>query len=538
MPKKLLAKYLKYFYFLYIEATQGEIVLLIYVLLIYSCSLYTINPSALTPVCSSSTLSNTYHHASLAQELFEAAQYKNASKFKSLLLQAEQQFAHNPQGFFKLMTTRDKDGYTLIMFFALMGDLENLFTVFQSIKRVFKNDTKTIFEILRLKDQNELNVLNQVIYNADQRIIALVIIKALDLLGHDKKLFYEFISSGITKDGWRPLVDAADDSVSEALTMLLQASTKVLGKKSFLFEKFINAQDQEGFRALDVAQKFRDQLLLIRYGAQHIPRPPAEAKRLARATFLGKELIAASARNNFQEFKKILTTAVEEFKDDESSLFNFFYIARDDAGWNGVLNVAANGQYEFLELLLNAMKNQSNYLKSLILTNVDFEGRSALHLAIDRQYFKVADLLLRKMMEYAISKPFFMALFNTANTINGFTPFMTLVYFANKYHMESYAMLHSMLLQLSNFLGKDSRALWLVLNARDYNGWNVLAYASDDIVRNLLMQYGAVDTIREHTIRELNALFNLELRKKSDTIIPRPALTSKYNTIPSNSFDY
>lgn len=463
-------------------------------------------------------LSGSFEHIGL--NLLAASKHIIANNFNTLLHSIEQQYSNNPQAMLQILTAQDQDGFNILMRSALIGDLNRLAHVLRMIKKTFGHNPELVFEIFQKKDKNLINLLGHGVYSADRRIVNLILGYAIELLRTHPKLFYLFINAGEVKEGWKPLADAADDNLTEIIQMIVQAAQIVLGKTSTLYNEFINAPDQAGFTALGLAQNFDNQLFLLKSGAHPGIDPEQTDPKLKRAVQLGKQLILASNKSEFEKFKQILHQGVTEFAGQEGKLFNFFY-ARDDAGWNALIHTAAAGQYEYVVLLLDALQAnfKDKYMKSLIIGNVDFEGRTPLHLAIARRNFKIAQLIIRKLMDYSENNPLLYSFINSPDQLSGFTPFMFLVYVTGEYDPEAANFLKIMLDELAQFFGPESRIFGRILNSRDYNGWNVLAYAAGKKITNLLRSYGAIDTIQK-PIPELSKFFS------------RHMITNNYNIIP------
>lgn len=437
-------------------------------------------------------------HEQLGMQLLDAAKEFNPDRFNALFRRIENEYLGDKQDFLRIMQTVDQDGYNVLMFSALIGDLTRLAWLLYVVKKILGPQPELVYELFKPKVQEE-NLLGLGVYNADRRIVNLILTYAIDLLDHRPDLFYLFINAGESGEGWKPLVDASDDALSEIIKMMVISAKKVLGFKSELFEKFINAEDAGSFTALKVAQSFDDILFLRNNGA--IEKGKAEkgtkfeeSLRYRRALSLGKKMIEASNRSDFKAFKDTLNLTLNEFKGDESALYTFFY-ARDDAGWNVLIHTAADGQYEYIKLVLEAIEKsfKDKTLKSLIISNVDFEGRTALHLAIARRHFDIAHLLMKTLMDYSKDKPLLYTLINSPDQLSGFTPFMFLVYITGEYDPPAFEFLQHMLQHLASFFNRNSRIFGRIINTRDYNGWNVLAYASGHKVSRLLQSYGAID---------------------------------------------
>lgn len=435
-------------------------------------------------------------HNQIGMQLLDAAKEFNPERFNMLFRRIESQYASDPHGFLRIMRTDDQYGYNILMLSALIGDLTRLAWLLYTVKKILAPYPELVYELFKQQDTTKLklNLLGLGIYNGDRRIINIILTYAIDLLRTRPELFYLFINAGKSGEGSKPLIDATDNAMSDTIKMIVMSARIVFGEKSELFDKVINAKDVGDWTALSLAQKFSDILFLKKNGATGKTGVLDVRAEYNKPLLLGQKLIEASNRADFKAFKETLDHALTEFKDDQSSLYGLFY-ARDDAGWNVLIHTAADGQYEYIKLVLDAIEKsfEHNFVKSVIISNVDFEGRTALHLAIARRNFDIAHLIAETLMNYSANKYLLYSQLNKPDQLSGFTPFMFLVYITGEYDPLAYNFLQHMLKHLASFFNRDSRIFGRIINSRDYNGWNVLAYASGHQVRRLLQSYGAVD---------------------------------------------
>lgn len=424
----------------------------------------------------------------------------NIKQFNVLLHQAATQSRGNTQSFFDFMNARDKDSFNIMHLTALTADLESLSALFDALERYYGSNKQAISKYLMTTDKRGLTVLSLAEYNGDKRVMEIVLMRAMQLIGSDKKLFFDFLNKGDKESDWKPLANASFDNEYPLVEMMIKIAAYVFGRDSDYFKKFINALDDEGNNALFYANSNRIKLLLLNYGARRLAEKKQAKLRIENANKWGMKLNEASNRDKFGLFKKTLDEVEAKYKDDQDFLFYFFSTA-DDAGWTPFINTAADNQYKYIKLLLERidklLPEEDKDDKSLFLSNADFEGRMPLHLAILRRNFKVAKLIIDNLVRYSINKPFLYTALNGANNLNGFTPFINAVYASEIYDEEVFEFIKYFLEKMAELFGRNARIFYLFLNSRDYNGFSALAYATDEKIIKLLKSYGAVDTMEK-----------------------------------------
>lgn len=450
---------------------------------------------------------------SLGEQLLATAKENAPDKFKKLVQQIVRQYRSNHKELFKILDTRDDHYLNILFFTTLIGDLENMSVIFDALKEGFGNDTMWLFRYLNTRDKTGRNLLSAAEYNANHRTMELVLMRVIELIGHDHELFFKFMTAGDYEHNWKAVIDASEDSESRNLEMMVKLTEKILGEESVFFKQFINTSDSEGDTPINSAQTPETRFFLERYGAI-MTKPADQTPEVEKAIEYGHKLIEASNLGNFKEFKKIIDTALEEFQDQQHLIYHILY-AKDDAGWNVIIHTAADGQYKYLKLLLALIKKyfaaDEKELKSIILASTDFEGRTSLHMAINRRHYKVARLLVETYIEHGVNKPMIFAVLNTPNELNGFTPFMNAVYGVYQFDHDAYEFVKYMIQKAENYFGRDSRMFWLFLNARDYNGWTPLDYAADKQIEELLKSYSAINTPMKK-VRSIGVFKHLDMR--------------------------
>ncbi len=394
------------------------------------------------------------------------------------------------------LTDARKYGLNPLQYATLIGDLETMSELFDELQRKYGNNPQQLFAALNARNKAGLNILGLAELNANRRVVELVLMRVSEILGNKKELFFKFINTGDHARGWTPLMDAIFDSESNNLNLMVKIAVHVLGRDSELFKQFINMQDKEGDTALLVAQKNVDQFFLLRYGAKDENVEKSVDRDLVKAQKFGFKLIEAVEHSNLVAFKQIMRRAVKEFG-DQAHLFYHMLSTRDEAGWNPIIHAAAHGQMETMKMMLHEIEEHfpedEKELRIKVLSNNDYEGRTALHLALSRRYHKIAQLLMEKLIDYSENKPYLFTVLNAPDELNGYTPLMYVVYGAFEYDRPAYDFLKDMLATMADVFGRDSRMFELFINARDYNGQTPLAYVSDDKMRELLTSYGAID---------------------------------------------
>jgi ankyrin repeat protein len=391
---------------------------------------------------------------------------------------------------------QEEYGLTPLQFATLIGDLESMAYLFDEIKQQYGTNTQQIFDILNQRNKAGLNILGLAELDTNRRVVELVMMRVADLIGHNKNLFYKFVSAGDYARDWTPLMDAAFDSEGNNLNLMVKVTAHVLGRDSQLFKKFINKKDKEGDTALSMAEQPADQFFLQRFGATNEKVEMSIDPELIQAQRFGYKLIQITDLGDFKEFKKTMREAVKAFSNKEHLLYHML-ATRDEAGWNPIMHAAAHGRMAALQMILHEIeqhfpKNQQD-MRLKLLSNNDYEGRTALHIALSRHYYKIAHLLLDKLIDYAENKAYLFTVLNAPDELNGYTPLIYAVYGAYEYDQPAYNFLKYMLSTVAKEFGRNSRMFELFINARDYNNQTPLAYVSEGQMDDLLISYGAVD---------------------------------------------
>jgi ankyrin repeat protein len=446
--------------------------------------------------------STLYIHAYLNVDLLKAAQAKKSTCFAAVLKELIVKYHGNQEGFFNVL-----------LYFALIDDIENLSILFDGLKKFYGNDVKSIFRYLDTRTSMGTNALGLSEYNGNRRTVELVLLRVLELIKSDKDLFFKFINAADHEHGMTALIDSARDSESNNLINMVTIAARVFGRHSKQFKAFINTEDFEGNTALSLALSNPDKFFLMSYGAQEPEHPKPIDPKMQQAHELGKKLIRAGRYADFKLFKLIIEQALREFSDNEHMLYHFF-ATNDSDGWNVLIHSAAEGQYEFVKLILDTIERHfiktEKELKSLLINDTDFEGRTALHMAILRHHHRSALLILDKLIGFSTDKPVLFSILNSPDELNGHTPFISAIYASGDYNKGAYDFIKSIITTIADVFGQNTRMFELFINARDYNNWTALSYVSDDKIRDLLKSYGAID-IPMKKIRDVGDIQALEI---------------------------
>lgn len=431
----------------------------------------------------------------LGKKLVYLIQQSDPKPFQQLLEQIVGQYRGNHELFFRIINTRDQDGYNILLRSAIIGDLENVEKIFDALEKFYGSDKERLFEYLDTRDKIGIGVLSLSTYDGGRKTVELVLIRTMMLFGNNKNLFFKFLTAAEYEHKWRPLGDMADEAQSYNMRMTVQLAAFVLGKNSKLFDQFINAEDAEGYTALNSAQTDNDRLFLYSYGA--VDKSPKEDDVLIfRADEYGRQLRKAGIGHNDDLFKKILDQATMALKSDPNAWFHVV-TERDEGGWNAFMHAAAEGRLNQIIVMFEIMEKylppaHSDYLY-LLLSTTDYEGRTPLHMAITRRYYDVALYIVDKLMKYSDDKTEILPILNAHDELNGFTPLFNAVYSVYEFDATAYNFLTQLIAKIAHFYGPKSRMFWLWLNARDYNKESPINYTTDDAIIKLLKKYGAVD---------------------------------------------
>lgn len=264
---------------------------------------------------------------------------------------------------------------------------------------------------------------------------------------------------------------------------------KVLGKDSEEYEKFINAEDATGATPLAYAYfNIRHRKFLVEHGATIIHKTK---KDIEEARQIGLDLIEAIREDRFSSVQRIVSAALEKYKDKPKLFFEIFMV-RSSGGWDPLMHAVALS-YDYTAFILHLIERYfENDEESVyaILRNVAQDGRGSLIISILRRNFETSKLLIRKIVDYAPTKFYLYTLMNLRTYVKGFTPLLGAVDFSS-YRDEFFEIIKILIETVATPFGKNSRAIDLFVNTHDLDGFPPLAYATSPKITEILLSYGA-----------------------------------------------
>lgn len=423
--------------------------------------------------------------------LMDSLKFDQPESFRCTLFD-NQQISQANKTTIDMLDVRDKDGLNMLHHAILIGDQRAISAIFDRLENLFNDDLEKIFEFLDRRDPTGLGPLALSEYNGNRRVVQLVLYRAKEVLYERKDLFLKFLNAADYDHQWRALLDAAYDGQSDSLRLMVKTAEEVFGKKSDYFKQFINARDRAGHNAAEVARHAVDRYFLQQHGARVRKGNMLDQDA---AALLGKKLVDAANAHDLKQFKDVLGKAKEKFTGNENELFDFLTTA-DDAGWNVMIHAAAENQIQFLQEIFTFIDEtfapDHLQVKTLLLSNTDFEGRTPLHMAISRKHFDIALFIINRLQTFSGSTALLFAALNTPDEINGFTPLINAFFLNGEYDKQAYAFIEKFIEIVRSLVGRNSRAFHLFINAVDYNGNTSLSYARGKRVKNLLFANGAV----------------------------------------------
>ncbi|MGE0206794.1 MAG: ankyrin repeat domain-containing protein, partial [Candidatus Babeliales bacterium] len=331
---------------------------------------------------------------------------------------------------------------------------------------------------------------------------------------NDPKLYFEYLAKQESLLAWTPLHGAAYGSFSEGIALLITAAKKMFDSRSEEFKAFINLKDNFGRTPLNLCFEIWDRLYIAKHGGIASFVPELEDSYHA---ILKKDLLKYAAYSGFnKELNEVLRHGIQLYSQpsykrntrrlqgvlQEAGLaydfsrkeFLDFITARDEAGWSPLMNAAADGNAEYVELILraaNAFYKDDKVWVAFIMNNNDTHGRTVWHIAISRRHLDVVKALIRVQKEIAGNrkKPF-LRLATHRTELNGFTPLIAAVYESADDNV-TFAIIKLLVERAAEVLGKGSREFLSFINRKDYNGYTALSYAVTPRIQKFLKEYGA-----------------------------------------------
>ncbi|MGB8467418.1 MAG: hypothetical protein WCE21_00275 [Candidatus Babeliales bacterium] len=431
------------------------------------------------------------------KQLLTAAQKYDATEFTELLEQITNQFKKDKETLFTILDTRTDEGYNILQLFTMTSDIENLEVLFKQLKKAYKKDSKSWFKYISTRDNySGMNIVSMAQESFNTHVMAFILMRLYEELKDHKDLFFDIMHTPDTKRGWHPLVNAAEGGEQTMILLMITVAAHVFGRTSDQFKKFINTVDKDGDTALDSAHTPRDVLLLEMFGG--IRTKKGEDSTYEKIKKIGLNLIDISNRSatNIKGFSAQLNEGLKFCPTDPQLMYYLFNI-QDTDGWTPIMQVAADGQYNYLNLLIDGMKGcfiESNKdIKYHIFRLADPEGRSVMHIVIFRKYYNMATKLFDYLMESPFNKPFLFSVVNMPTEFNGFSLLTSGLFIIAGNDTHGVEFISHMLKTVANVFGKDSRMMYLFVNGRDYNNLSPLAYVISANIRKLVRDYGGTD---------------------------------------------
>ncbi len=200
-----------------------------------------------------------YHNSknileNLQQQILDAT--NNVPSFDKSIHNIVQEGAQKLHGdneqFKKLIFTMDDDRWTIIAHLAIEYNYHALEETINIIQEFFGENYKPISQLMRRRDDVGRSPLYFVVLRKRNDMLKILLKKAQEIFGHDKKEFLLFIN-GEDRKGHReklnyrtPLILAAYNDDALAVSLLINTARDVFGKDTKEFKEFIHARDANG----------------------------------------------------------------------------------------------------------------------------------------------------------------------------------------------------------------------------------------------------------------------------------------------------
>lgn len=136
---------------------------------------------------------------------------------------------YSPKEFEEFITTKDSDGWDIIMHYAANGQRSQLMWLLDLLKTIYGSNQKTIFEIMYEKDRYGRSPLYIAVMRKQVGVVKVLLEKAKEFFGDNKDLFYTFTQSPDDLSEQTPLMLAAYLNQYEIMKTLLKYEVEVFG---------------------------------------------------------------------------------------------------------------------------------------------------------------------------------------------------------------------------------------------------------------------------------------------------------------------
>ncbi|MBI2774466.1 ankyrin repeat domain-containing protein [Candidatus Dependentiae bacterium] len=442
------------------------------------------------------------------KQFVEAVHKKDPAILQKLLNESVVRGKRNPAEFVKFMTLPDASGWTPFMHAVEIGDPSRLNMFMDAFQKVLANDTASLLKIVNFQDVHGRTALHLAAERRQNDEARLLLKRFVEFFKNDKKSFFEILNNRDRHLGWTPLMAATYDSASEIIEAILKAAAQVLGVGTEYYNDVLNARGSFGRSAILLSIAPRDRWLLLQYGARDDVEPQDPLTKDLKTMGL-KFLHYASHDGHEQDIEEFFQTLAEKYPENYQA-FLFVLTARDEGGWTALMNAAADGNAEYVRIILsNAHKlfktdtarvatpgregerQEDPLWFSLVLNNADVHGRTSLHLAIARRHFDAFKTLLSIEKDYlGNDRRTFNRFINHRTELNGFTPLL-LAAFRSADDELSLDMIKILVERTLGAMGRDSIDYERFINARDLDRQSSVAYALSPRIRDYLKKNGA-----------------------------------------------
>lgn len=409
----------------------------------------------------------------------------------------------------------DKYYWPPLMWAVALDDIQKLKILLEEIDQRFGRDPKALLYAMTQQDWAGRTPLYLAVEWINPASLIMIIEYAKKWFALYPDLFFKFITKPEGLLHWSPLNSAMNASFSDAVQLLVETAKKILGKKSKNFNDFINFEDTFGRTPLSLGIEPWDNIFISNNGGHKGIAEKLETKHheklkkelLKYSEFRGfrmqlgevlrageeEEIDSSEFRENTQRLKGVLQRAGKMYF-DKDRLFLDFVTVRDHAGWSPLMNAAADGNSEYVDLILSAanefFKNEKVWV-AFIMNNCDIHGRTVWHLAISRRHLNIIKTLIEVQKQIAGNrkKPF-LRLMTHKTELNGFTPLITAAYESSDQDV-TFAIIRLLVERAAEVLGKGTYEFNSFINRKDYDGFSALDYATTPRIRSFLKSYGA-----------------------------------------------
>lgn len=183
----------------------------------------------------------------LDKQLLRAAYHITPTdSIKHILEKAREQYKDDKGAFYKFIMTQDDSDWTVLINYVVDGDVKHVTYILDTVADFFKDDPTLFAKFISHHDEKGRTALLLAMKQKHFDIVKILVSKAEEVFGHDRRRFLRFINKRHHESGKTVLLSAAYYDWQDILEFLVETAARVFGCNSSYFNRFINAYDNTG----------------------------------------------------------------------------------------------------------------------------------------------------------------------------------------------------------------------------------------------------------------------------------------------------